>query len=85
MCNKRKKSFEADVMNIRTGIARSDIYGQIVMSYYKTKNHDTSTDNFTLQNMKRCQKEKNIRKEICALTDKIRYLFVDLHSLNCGS
>jgi len=44
-------------MNIHRGIARSDIYGQIVMSYYKTTNHDTSADNCSLQNMKRCQKK----------------------------
>jgi len=48
------------MMNILTGVARSDIYRQIVMSYYETTNHDTSTDNCTLQNMKRCQKKKNI-------------------------
>ena len=51
------KSFEAGMMNIHTGVARSDNYRQIVMSYYETTNDDISTDNCNLQNMKRCQKE----------------------------
>jgi hypothetical protein len=38
-------------MNIHTGVARNDIYRQIVMSYYEAPNHDTFTDNLTLQNM----------------------------------
>jgi hypothetical protein len=71
-------------MNIHAGTARNDIYRRTVMSYYETMNHDTSTDNWTLQNMKRCQK-KNVKDVICALTDKIRYLYVGLHSVSRAS
>jgi len=45
-------------MNIHTGIARNDIYRQIVMSYYKTTNHDTSTDNCNLQNVRDVKRKK---------------------------